>query len=198
MNGIPVTLAKATEELRKYRHGLRAMSGGFTLSGGEPLMQDRFAIKLLAAAHTTGIHTALDTNGHLGARLSDEELGNIDIVLLDMKAWDNQRHVHLTGMEVGPVHDFAWRLSALRKPVWVRYVLVPGLTDDQEEVNQIALFAASLGNVARVDVLPFHQMGRFKWQELGLKYTLQDTQPPSTETVKRVCDQFCSAGLKAF
>src|SRR5215212_3257762 len=88
MNGTPVPLGRAVEELVKYRHGLRAMSGGFTLSGGEPLMQDRFAVRLFAAVRAMGIHTALDTNGHLGERLSDDELKEIDLVLLDIKSWD--------------------------------------------------------------------------------------------------------------
>jgi pyruvate formate lyase activating enzyme len=197
-NGIPVTLGKATEELRKYRHGLKVMSGGFTLSGGEPLMQDRFAVKLLTAARAMGIHTALDTNGSLGTRLTDSELESIDLVLLDIKCWDAERHREVTGMEVGPVLDFARRLAAHKKPVWLRYVLVPGLTDDPEAIAQLARFAASLGNVERVDVLPFHQMGRFKWKELKLDYKLNDVQPPTGEAVEHVCEQFRSEGLKTY
>ena len=197
-NGIPVTLAQATEELRKYRHGLKVMSGGFTLSGGEPLMQDRFAVKLLTAAKAMGIHTALDTNGALGSRLTDAELEKIDLVLLDIKTWDPERHHRLTGMDVRPTLDFAQRLADRRRPVWVRFVLVPGLTDDIENITQIARFAASLGNVERVDVLPFHQMGRFKWRELKLNYTLDDVQPPSNQTVERACALFRAEGLKAF
>jgi len=194
-NGIPVTLTHATEELRKYRHGLKVMSGGFTLSGGEPLMQDRFAAKLFAAVHLMGIHTALDTNGSLGKRLSDAELENIDLVLLDIKAWDPDRHRHLTGMDVGPVLDFARRLAEQKRPIWVRYVLVPGLTDDPQEIAQIAKFAASLGNVKRVDVLPFHQMGRYKWKELNLEYSLDAVEPPDNEHVERACEIFRAAGL---
>ncbi|MGD0443315.1 MAG: pyruvate formate-lyase-activating protein [Edaphobacter sp.] len=197
-NGIPVTLAKATEELRKYRYGLKAMSGGFTLSGGEPLMQDRFAVKLLTAAKLMGIHTALDTNGALGNRLSDAELEQIDLVLLDIKTWDTERHRHLTGMDNGPTLDFARRLASHRRPIWVRFVLVPGLTDDDENVSQIAKFSESLGNVERVDVLPFHQMGRFKWNELKLNYTLNDVDPPSREAVERACAKFRELGLKVF
>jgi len=197
-NGIPVTLAKATEELRKYRHGLKAMSGGFTLSGGEPLMQDRFAVKLFTAAKLMGIHTALDTNGALGNRLSDAELEHIDLVLLDIKTWDTERHRQLTGMDNGPTLDFARRLAGRRRPIWVRFVLVPGLTDDDENVSQIANFAGSLGSVERVDVLPFHQMGRFKWNELKLDYTLNDVEPPSREAVERACAKFREEGLKAF
>jgi pyruvate formate lyase activating enzyme len=91
-NGIPVTITKAIEELRKYRHGLKVMSGGLTISGGEPLMQHRFVAKLFAAASAMGIHTALDSNGYYGARLTDAELETISLVLLDIKTWDPERH----------------------------------------------------------------------------------------------------------
>lgn len=197
-NGIPVTVAKATEELRKYRRGLRVMSGGFTLSGGEALMQDRFAVKLFAAARGMGIHTALDTNGFFGDRLTDAELETIDLVLLDIKAWDPGRHRRVTGQDVAPTLEFARRLARLRRSVWLRFVLVPGLTDDVGDIQNIASFAAGLENIERVDVLPFHQMGRFKWEKLGMSYELRDAKPPSAETIGRVCDVFRSAGLTAY
>jgi len=197
-NGIPVTLGKATEELRKYRTGLKVMGGGFTLSGGEPLMQDRFAVKLLTAAQAMGIHTALDTNGSLGTRLTDAELESIDLVLLDIKSWDAERHRQVTGMEVGPVLDFARRLAARKRPVWLRFVLVPGLTDDAENITKIARFSGGLGNVDRVDVLPFHQMGRFKWKELKLSYALENIQPPTSEAVEQACAWFRAEGLKVY
>lgn len=198
MNGMAVPLERAIAELNKYRHGLRIMAGGFTLSGGEPLMQDRFAVKLLAAAKAMDIHTALDTNGFLGERLSDEELAQIDLVLLDIKCWNPERHKHLVGKDNGPTLDFAMRLGERQRPMWLRYVLVPDLTDDEDDIEQLASFAAALGNVERVDVLPFHQMGRYKWEKLGLDYTLNQTQPPSRQLVRRVCEQFRSAGLKAY
>jgi pyruvate formate lyase activating enzyme len=198
INGVPITLTNVTEELRKYRAGLKVMGGGFTLSGGEPLMQDRFAVKLFTAAKAMGIHTALDTNGALGDRLSDRELEQIDLVLLDIKCWDRERHRKLTGLDVAPVLDFAHRLAARKRPIWVRFVLVPGLTDDPENIAQIAKFAGSLGNVERVDVLPFHQMGRFKWKELRLNYTLGDVQSPPVSVVEEVCAQFRAQGLNAY
>src|SRR6185436_12689245 len=133
-NGLPVTVTRAIDELRKYRHGLKVMSGGFTLSGGEPLMQDRFAAKLFAAASGMGIHTALDTNGFYGDKLSDEELQTIDLVLLDIKTWDPERHREITGMDAAPTLAFARRLAAARRPIWMRYVLVPGLTDDVDDI----------------------------------------------------------------
>jgi pyruvate formate lyase activating enzyme len=197
-NGIPVSVAKAVQELRKYQHGLKVMSGGFTLSGGEPLMQHRFAVKLLTAAHEMGVHTALDTNGYYGDKLSDAELEVIGVVLLDLKAWDPVRHKRLTGMDVGPTKEFARRLAERRRPVWLRHVLVPGLTDDPEEIKSIAAFAASLGNVERVDVLPFHQMGRYKWERLGLEYSLADTSPPTAEAIARAVAIYQSEGLQAY
>jgi pyruvate formate lyase activating enzyme len=198
INGMPVPLERAVDEIRKYRRGLQVMSGGFTLSGGEPLMQDRFAVRLLTATKAMGVHTAIETNGYLGDRLSDAELEQIDLVLLGIKTWGNERHQDLTGKDIGQTLDFARRLAARKRPIWVRFVLVPGLTDDLADIASIATFVASLGNVERVEVLPFHQMGRFKWEKLGLDYTLKDAEPPSAELTERVLDQFRSRGLTAY
>jgi pyruvate formate lyase activating enzyme len=197
-NGMPVTVARATETLRKYRHGLKVMSGGFTLSGGEPLMQHRFAVKLFAAAKAMGVHTALDTNGYYGERVTDAELETIDLVLLDLKTADAERHRRLTGMDVGPTWEFARRLAYLRRPVWVRYVLVPGLSDDAADIAKTAAFAGGLGNVARVDVLPFHQMGKYKWRELGMEYSLEDVDPPTPAMIERTCALFRAEGLTTY
>jgi pyruvate formate lyase activating enzyme len=145
-----------------------------------------------------GIHTALDTNGYLGDRLTDEDLETISLVLLDLKMWDSERHQRLTGMENAPVLAFARRLAARKRPVWVRFVLVPGLSDDPENVGHIADFAAGLGNVERADILPFHQMGKYKWKDLGMNYTLENVEPPSEEVIERTCARFRSAGLKAY
>jgi pyruvate formate lyase activating enzyme len=196
-NGIPVSVTRAAEELGKYRHGLRTMKGGFTLSGGEPLMQDRFAVKLLAAAQRMGIHTTIETNGYNAERVSDAELDTIDLVMLGIKTWDPGRHAALTGMDVAPTLAFARRLAARRQPIWIRFVLVPGLTDDMEDLARTAEFAASLGNVQRVEVLPFHQMGRFKWERLGLQYSLVGVEPPTAEAAERACDVFRKVGLHA-
>ena len=198
MNGMPVTLDHAIEEVGKYRHGLKVMSGGITLSGGEPLMQDRFAIRLLSAAKAMDVHTAIETNGYLGERLSDEELEKIDLILLGLKTWTPERHLHLTAKDITPTLEFALRLSRLRRKIWVRFVLVPGLTDDPGNIDEIARFAADLGIVERVEVLPFHQLGRYKWKELGLDYTLNETQAPTPEMLESACDRFRKFGLKAY
>ena len=197
-NGIPVSVSRAVEELRKYKQGLQVMSGGFTLSGGEPLMQHRFAVKLLTAVKGMGIHTCIETNGYFGDRLSDAELGSIDLVMLGIKTWGHDRHQDLTGVDEAPTLEFARRLARLGKPAWIRFVLVPGLTDDPGIASGIAGFVAELGNVERVEVLPFHQMGRFKWHALGLQYTLEGTEAPSQELIKATLKHFHDRGLTAY
>jgi pyruvate formate lyase activating enzyme len=197
-NGIPVSVNRAIEELRKYRRGLKVMSGGLTVSGGEPLMQHRFVIKLLSAAKKMGVHTTLETNGYFADRLTDEDLDAIDLVMLGVKAWDPERHRNLTGMDNRPTIEFGRRLAAQKRKIWIRFVLVPGLTDDAADIAGIARFAATLGNVERVEVLPFHQMGKFKWERLGLNYTLEDTAPPSPALADQMCAIFRAEGLTAY
>jgi len=197
-NGLPVTVQRAVNEIAKYKQGLKVMAGGFTLSGGEPLMQHRFAVKLLAAVKAMGIHTAIETNGYFSDKVTDAELESLDLVLLGIKSWGEARHKDLTGMDIAPTLAFARRLAALGKPVWIRFVLVPGLTDAPEILTGIAQFAASLGNVQRVEVLPFHQLGKFKWERLGLEYTLSDVAAPSPEAAERACAIFRQTGLVAY
>ena len=197
-NGMPVTLERAVDEISKYRHGLKVMGGGFTLSGGEPLMQDRFAVRLFDAAKQLGVHTALDTNGFLAERLSDEELEKIDLVMLCIKSLDPQKHLDLTGKQLGPSVEFAKRLAEKKRPMWLRFVLVPGWTDSTDDVLKMADFLAGLGNCERVDMLPFHQLGRFKWEKLGLEYKLGDVEPPPQEAIDVTREIFRAAGLNAY
>ena len=195
MNGMPVTLVRAIEGLNKYRHGLKIMSGGLTISGGEPLMQDRFVVKLCRAAKAMDVHTCVETNGYLGERLSDDEIDAIDLVMLGLKSWGDN-HQKVTGKEIGPTLHFAERLAARKRPIWVRFVLVPGLTDNENDIREIAKFAAGLGVVERVEVLPFHQLGKFKWERLGIEYTLEAASAPSTELIQRTCEIFEAEGLQ--
>lgn len=196
-NGIPVTLDQAVLEVRKYANGLKAMKGGFTLSGGEPLMQDRFAARLFKAVKGMGVHTAIETNGMFGERLTDDELKSIDLVILDMKAFTLEQHKKVTGLPNADVLEFCNRLSELGRPMWLRYVLVPGLTDIPEEMEAIAEFGSSLGVVERAEILPFHQLGQYKWERLGLEYRLSNTSPPSNELVAKAIQIFREAGLDA-
>jgi len=196
-NGTPVRVSRAVEVVSQYRQGLKTMKGGLTISGGEPLLQYHFLSKLFPAVHERGIHTTLETNGYFGERLTDDDLASIDLVMLGLKAIEPDLHKRLTGMDTEPVHQFARRLAARKHPVWIRFVIVPGWTDNMEEVERMAEFAAGLGNVERVDVLPFHQMGRFKWEKLGMEYKMGDAEPPSRATVDEALAIFRAAGLKA-
>lgn len=187
--------ADVLEEIARYRNFLLAAGGGVTLSGGDPLFQPDFSKAVLKGCKELGLHTCLDTSGHLGRNADEDMLAHTDVVLLDIKAWNAEQYKALTGGELRPTLEFAERLAVLRKPVWLRYVLVPGWTDNMEDIAELSRYAASLGNVDRVDVLPFHQMGRFKWEELKLEYTLKDVPEPSAELTEQVRGIFRREGF---
>ena len=121
----------------------------------------------------------------------------VSLVIMDLKAWDPARHKQLTGMDNGPTLDFARRLADRKRPVWLRFVVVPGLTDDVDDIRRIAAFAGSLGNVERLDVLPFHQMGRYKWHALGMKYSLETVEPPTPALMDQTIAIFKAEGIRA-
>ncbi|GGP18694.1 pyruvate formate-lyase-activating protein [Silvimonas iriomotensis] len=197
-NGKFYTVDEIIAEIRKYASFLR-VAGGLTISGGEPMMQAHFTGEIFRRAkHELGLHTAIDTQGYLSGNLPDEWFEPIDLVLLDIKEFNSERHERLTGKPNEPTLLFAKRLAAMKKPVWLRYVLLPGFSDFEEDVEGLARFVAGLGNVERVEVLPFHKLGESKWQELGLAYELTDVRPPSPELVHRVREQFRSHGLETY
>lgn len=169
--------------------------GGFTISGGEPLAQAPFVHALLKGAKSWGLHTALDTNGFLGEHAPDDLLELVDLVLLDIKHADADAYKALTTMDLEPTLEFARRLARLGRPAIVRYVLVPGLTDDAGAVGRLAAFAAALGNVVQVDVLPFHKFGEWKWKALGVPYRLGATPPPDEALIGQTKGIFRAAGL---
>lgn len=194
-NGRLVTLDEVMAEIEKYSNFLIDYGGGVTISGGEPLVQHHFVASILRRCKERGLHTALDTNGHLGERVSREMMDDIDLFLLDLKSFDPEIHKEAVGVEVGPVLDFARRLSNEDQTMWIRFVLVPGLTDDFDNVEGLAEFVSTLNGVERVEVLPFHKMGEYKWEELGLEYKLKDTPPPGPKLIERVQEQFRRRGL---
>jgi pyruvate formate lyase activating enzyme len=187
--------AEVVEQIAHTEAFLKAGGGGVTVSGGEPLVQAEFALAILKGSKELGLHTALDTSGYLGDRVDDEMLDNLDLVLLDIKSYDEATYRDLTGVDLAPTLRLAQRLSDVCKPMWVRFVLVPGVTDDPGNVEGLARFVGTLSNVERVEVVPFHQMGRHKWEELRIPYSLEETQPPSAEEIARVKAVFEAAGL---
>ncbi|WP_245623118.1 pyruvate formate-lyase-activating protein [Spirillospora albida] len=184
-------------EIVKYRRFISVAGGGVTISGGEPLLQPAFTGELLHRCRALGLHTALDTSGFLGGRADDRLLSDTDLVLLDIKAGTPDVYRRLTGRELAPTLRFAERLAELGKPVWVRYVLVPGHTDAPEEVEGVASFVAAMPNVEHVDILPFHRLGTAKYDRLGLPFPLADVEPPSADIVARTREMFQAHGVDA-
>ena len=190
-----VTAGDALKEIVRYKSFLRR--GGLTISGGEPLVQPEFIHAILHGAKEAGIHTALDTSGYYGAKASDALLESVDLVLLDIKSWDSATYRKTTGVEVAPTLEFARRLDRLNKKVWIRFVMVPGLTDAEENMRGLAEFVSTLGNVERLEILPFHKMGEDKYEKLGMTYQLKDTRVPTDQEILAARALFRSYGIEA-
>ncbi|HAM44242.1 MAG TPA: pyruvate formate lyase-activating protein [Propionibacteriaceae bacterium] len=196
--GVPVLAGDLLDRITRYRSVFTATGGGITLSGGEALAQPAFTRRILRGAKELGIHTALDTSGFLGANCDDSMLADVDLVLLDVKAGDEPTYHRVTGRRLAPTVEFGRRVAATGVELWVRFVLVPGLTDAPATIKAVADYAASLSTLTRVEVLPFHQLGRDKWAELGLDYELATTVPPTAEQVAQARAIFTARGLKTY
>lgn len=164
--------------------------GGITVSGGEALLQIDFLTELFRKAKAKGIHTCLDTSGQPFTRREPffskfaELMKYTDLLLFDLKHIDDTKHRELTGRTNRNILDCARYLSDIGKPIWVRHVLVPGVTDNDDDLHALRAFIDSLQNVKRVEVLPYHAMGTYKWEQLGIPYTLKDVSAPSEERVR--------------
>lgn len=180
---VEMTADEAIKEVLKVKGFIR--SGGITASGGEPLLQPDFITQLFKLGRENGIHTAVDTSGHLLNGKVKAALEQTDLVLLDIKHIDPDKYLKLTGKALAPTLRFIDYLTGVGKPIWARYVLVPGYSDDEADLNQWAEYVSTLPTVERVDILPFHQMGIHKWEQMGAKYELKQVTPPSREDVKR-------------
>lgn len=197
-NGTPTTTGELMAEIRRYERFLKVAGGGVTISGGEPLQQPAFTRSVLTACKEMRLHTALDTSGFLGDQADDELLAATDLVLLDIKAGSEAayRKTTRTGT-LAPTIAFAHRLAERAVPIWVRFVLVPGLTDAPSNVDAVATIAASVPTVERVEVLPFHKLGAAKYAALGIPFPLAGTPTPDAELLRRVQAQFRDHGIEA-
>ncbi|MDO4258918.1 MAG: pyruvate formate-lyase-activating protein [Actinomycetaceae bacterium] len=194
-DGHPVEAEEILGKIRRYRRIFKATKGGITLSGGEVLMQPAFAARILRGAKEMGVHTAIDTSGFLGAAATDEMLEDIDLVLLDVKSGLPETYKKVTGRELAPTIEFGDRIADRGIEIWVRFVLVPGYTDAPDNVEAVADIVSRWSTVSRVEVLPFHQMGRDKWRSLGVEYHLEDVQPPSPQETEAVRERFRARGF---
>lgn len=194
--GEATTAADVLEDVARYKPFLKR--GGLTVSGGEPLLQASFVHALFRGAREMGLHTALDTSGFLGSRASDAMLEDTDLVLLDIKSGRPATYKEVTGVQLEPTLEFARRLDRLGNKMWIRFVLVPGLTDGDENIDSVARFVATLKHVDRVEVLPFHKMGETKYEESGKAYKLGDTESPEESDLKRARAIFARHGITAY
>jgi len=194
--GRMVTVDELMEDIAHYRSYLAYSGGGVTVSGGEPLLQPQFVRELFRRCHDLGIHTALDTSGFPDLEAAKPVLDFTDLVLLDIKSFDPDTYHRVTHVPIEPTLAFARHLSAIAQPSWIRFVLVPGLTDDPANVAGLAEFVATLQGVERVEVLPFHQMGSYKWEALGLTYPLADAPTPTPDQTEAARAIFRQRGLQ--
>ncbi len=187
--------AELLEELESYAGFLKRAGGGLTISGGEPLMQPRFAGALFQGAKDMGLHTALDTSGALHQYSPDEWFEPVDLMLLDIKAGDEETCHRVTRKPLAPTLEFAQRMTRMEKPLWIRFVLVPGLNDDPDHLRSVAGIISHLPTVKRVEILPFHQMASFKYEKLGLPYSLKDTPEATPRQVVDAWQIFSEEGV---
>jgi len=193
--GATQTAAAAFADVRKYKSFIK--KGGLTISGGEPLMQPAFVHAMFAMAKAEGLHTTLDTSGFVGHKASDELLDLTDLVLLDIKSFSPMTHKIVTGVCVDQTLKFAQRPDARGNKIWIRFVLVPGLTDNPQNIQGLAKFVSSLGNVEKIEILPFHKMGEDKYTRSGIAYNLRNTPVPTTDQIEAARNIFALHGVEA-
>ncbi|WP_233711223.1 pyruvate formate-lyase-activating protein [Lederbergia citrisecunda] len=188
--GKEISVDELMKDIKDYLPFLQASNGGVTVSGGEPLLHVDFLIDLFTECKKLGIHTAIDSSGGCFTRKErfihslDRLMEVTDLVLLDLKQIDEKKHKNLTSVSNKHILDFAHYLQEKKKPVWVRHVLVPGLTDDEEDLKRLGAFIRTLTNVEKVEILPYHQLGVYKYEALGIEYPLKGVETPADEKVR--------------
>jgi pyruvate formate lyase activating enzyme len=188
--GKEMTVEEIIDDVKTYLPFINASGGGITVSGGEPLLQIDFLTELFKACKQLGIHTAIDSSGGCYTTEAsfqqklNELLSYTDLILLDLKHIDEKKHRKLTGKTNKHILQFARFLSEKNVPVWIRHVLVPTITEDPNDLRRLAAFIRTLNNVKKIEILPYHKLGVYKWKALGLKYPLEGIEPPSEESVQ--------------
>ncbi len=198
-DGRLISVDEIMKEVVTYRHFMNASGGGVTASGGEAMLQPEFVRDFFRAAKEKGIHTCLDTNGHIRKHTDaiDEVLDTTDLVMLDLKQIKEEIHKDLVGVSNRRVLDFARYLALRGQKTWIRYVVVPGNTDDEETAHLLGDFIKDMKNIEKVEMLPYHQLGAHKWETLGYEYELKDVRPPSKEVMENLKNIIESYGVKA-
>nr|WP_144922920.1 pyruvate formate-lyase-activating protein [Paenibacillus bovis] len=187
--GKEFSVSELMKDIKDYLPFLQASNGGVTVSGGEPLLHLDFLIELFTECKRLGIHTAIDSSGGCFTRKErfitslDKLMELTDLVLLDLKQIDDKKHRELTSVSNRHILDFAKYLEEKKKPVWIRHVLVPGFTDSEVDLKRLGAYISTLSNVEKVEVLPYHQLGVYKYEALGIEYPLKNVKTPAEERV---------------
>ena len=179
-----------------YKSFFKSSGGGVTFSGGEPLLQAAFVAEMFEALQEVGIHRALDTSGYASLENPSvkQAIRASSLVLLDIKSFSSVTHEKLTGVTLEPILKMAESLAKENHPTWIRYVLIPGLNDDMNELKELAQYLAPMKNIEKIQILPFHKMGEYKWKELGFQYELENTQPPSDQLIQQTLEILQQSG----
>ena len=184
--GENVTIDEIIEKVNHSKSFIKASNGGVTVSGGEPLLQAKEVSNLFKWLHELGIHTCLDTAGSLPVTDDIKELLKFtDLVLLDIKHIDNEKSVDLVGVPNLNNLNFAKYLSDNNIPMWIRQVIIPGYTDDKQDLIKLKEFISSLKSVQKIELLPYHNLGKYKWDNLNLEYPLENVRTATAEDIKR-------------
>jgi len=195
-SSLTLSVGELLPDIKKYESYFRASGGGVTITGGDPLMQREFVLAMFKACKENGWHTTLDTAGNANVDdLTKELLSYTDLVLLDIKSINPETFRKVTGVPIDKTLAFANYLSEANVPAWVVFVLVPNVTDDEDDLHKMASYLTTLKNVEKVSILPFHQMGAYKWRQLKLEYKLNNAPTPTAYETERVKDIFRSYGL---
>ena len=175
------------EKIKRYKNYMKLSGGGVTVTGGEPLLQVKFLIELFKKLKQEGIHTCIDTSGIVAITDDIKELLKYtDLVLLDIKHINDEKCKKLVGVSNKRELEFAKYLSDNNIKIWIRQVVVPGHTDDEQDLLELKKFIKSLKTVEKVQLLPYHNMGKFKWEKLGSKYELENVRPANQDDVDRI------------
>jgi pyruvate formate lyase activating enzyme len=187
--GKRVEAEELLSKIESYAQFLRTVGGGVTFTGGEPLYQAPFVFNVLAEIQRRfGLHTAIQTAGFLQDRVTDEQLSLVDLWMVDLKSADRDQYKLVTGVDQTNSLTLMRRLDRLQRPTWATYVLVPGLTDDERHLHQLGELLGPMKNIQRLELRPFHQLGREKWTALGINYPLASTSTPPPPQVERAAE----------
>ena len=184
-DGRLMTVGELIRDIKKYKSYLKFSGGGVTVTGGEPFVQPEFLTELLYACKENNMHTVLDTSGNTSGHIAENALKHTDLLLLDIKSGNPEVYKKVTGGQIERVLEVLRISDKLNTPTWVRYVLVPGYTDNFDDIRNLADYLQKFSNIEKIEVLPFHKLGEHKWEKMDIPYELTDVEPPGKDVLAK-------------